>query len=118
MDGTYRSDSTASTHADRKDVFFYQADDNHYVPRALVRCCRKNTEYAKIHQLLDLEPRVVNSIQNSEQRSLFNHENIFVATHGGGAGNNWASGYTQTEAVHVRQLKYFVWRSKLFVRKS
>ena len=28
---------------DRKDVFFYQADDNHYVPRAL---------------LLDLEPRV------------------------------------------------------------
>lgn len=27
---------------DRKDVFFYQADDEHYVPRAL---------------LLDLEPR-------------------------------------------------------------
>ena len=33
---------------DRKDVFFYQADDDHYVPRAL---------------LLDLEPRVINSIQ-------------------------------------------------------
>ena len=33
---------------DRKDVFFYQADDEHYVPRAL---------------LLDLEPRVINSIQ-------------------------------------------------------
>ena len=29
-------------------VFFYQADDEHYVPRAL---------------LLDLEPRVINSIQ-------------------------------------------------------
>ena len=28
---------------DRKDVFFYQADDEHYVPRAL---------------LMDLEPRV------------------------------------------------------------
>jgi tubulin gamma len=28
---------------DRKDVFFYQADDEHYIPRAL---------------LLDLEPRV------------------------------------------------------------
>jgi tubulin gamma len=27
---------------DRKDVFFYQADDDHYIPRAL---------------LLDLEPR-------------------------------------------------------------
>ena len=29
---------------DRKDVFFYQADDGHYIPRAL---------------LLDLEPGVV-----------------------------------------------------------
>lgn len=33
----------ATDGADRKDVFFYQADDNHYIPRAL---------------LLDLEPRV------------------------------------------------------------
>lgn len=32
---------------DRKDVFFYQADDEHYIPRAL---------------LIDLEPRVINSI--------------------------------------------------------
>lgn len=35
---------------DRKDVFFYQADDNHYVPRAV---------------LLDLEPRVIHSIMAS-----------------------------------------------------
>lgn len=28
---------------DRKDVFFYQADDEHYIPRAI---------------LIDLEPRV------------------------------------------------------------
>ena len=87
---------------DRKDVFFYQADDDHYVPRAL---------------LLDLEPRVINSIQaraaaarcglrahqpalqNSDFRNLFNHENIFLSSHGGGAGNNWASGYAQAEAV-------------------
>ncbi|PWA34698.1 Gamma tubulin [Artemisia annua] len=33
---------------DRKDVFFYQADDKHYIPRAL---------------LMDLEPRVINGIQ-------------------------------------------------------
>lgn len=65
---------------DRKDVFFYQADDEHYIPRAL---------------LIDLEPRVINSIQNSEYRNLYNHENVFVADHGGGAGNNWASGYHQ-----------------------
>ena len=65
---------------DRKDVFFYQADDQHYIPRAL---------------LIDLEPRVINGIQNSEYRNLYNHENFFVSDHGGGAGNNWASGYHQ-----------------------
>lgn len=35
---------------DRKDVFFYQADDDHYIPRSV---------------LLDLEPRVIHSIMNS-----------------------------------------------------
>ncbi|KDD74765.1 tubulin/FtsZ family GTPase domain-containing protein, partial [Helicosporidium sp. ATCC 50920] len=69
---------------DRKDVFFYQADDERYIPRAC---------------LLDLEPRVINSIQNSEIRNLFNPENVFVSDHGGGAGNNWASGYHQGESV-------------------
>ncbi|KAG0475838.1 hypothetical protein HPP92_012679 [Vanilla planifolia] len=69
---------------DRKDVFFYQADDQHYIPRAL---------------LMDLEPRVINQIQNGEYRNLYNHENIFVSDHGGGAGNNWASGYHQAEQV-------------------
>jgi hypothetical protein len=33
----------ATEGGDRKDVFFYQADDEHYIPRAL---------------LIDLEPRV------------------------------------------------------------
>lgn len=61
-------------------MFFYQADDQHYIPRAI---------------LMDLEPRVINGIQNSEYRNLYNHENIFVSDHGGGAGNNWASGYHQ-----------------------
>jgi hypothetical protein len=32
-----------------QDVFFYQADDEHYIPRAL---------------LLDLEPRVINKIRS------------------------------------------------------
>jgi len=69
---------------DRKDVFFYQADDEHYIPRAL---------------LIDLEPRVINSIQNSAFSSLYNPENVFISKDGGGAGNNWASGYTQGEKV-------------------
>ena len=69
---------------DRKDVFFYQADDERYIPRAC---------------LFDLEPRVIHGIQNSEIRHLFNPENVFVSPNGGGAGNNWASGYHQGEQV-------------------
>ncbi|CAH0393487.1 unnamed protein product [Bemisia tabaci] len=65
---------------DRKDVFFYQADDEHYIPRAV---------------LLDLEPRVIHSIMNSPYAKLYNPENIYLSKHGGGAGNNWASGYSQ-----------------------
>uniref|UniRef100_A0A7S2JP68 Tubulin gamma chain n=1 Tax=Cyanoptyche gloeocystis TaxID=77922 RepID=A0A7S2JP68_9EUKA len=74
----------ATEGGDRKDVFFYQADDEHYIPRAL---------------LLDLEPRVIGSIQNSQFSNLYNPENIFISPEGGGAGNNWASGYGQAEKV-------------------
>lgn len=43
--------------------------------------------------------RVVNGIQTSDIRNLFNPENIFISKEGGGAGNNWASGFTQGEQV-------------------
>jgi len=66
---------------DRKDVFFYQGDEERYIPRAL---------------LMDLEPRVINKVAcTGPYRRLFNPENLFVAKEGGGAGNNWASGYRQ-----------------------
>ncbi|KAA8496072.1 Tubulin gamma chain [Porphyridium purpureum] len=65
---------------DRKEVFFYQADDDRYVPRAV---------------LIDLEPRVIEAIQAGVQKGLYNSENMFTAPSGGGAGNNWASGYQQ-----------------------
>ena len=42
---------------------------------------------------------MVNAIQNSDIRNLFNPENVFLSDHGGGAGNNWASGYQQGESV-------------------
>lgn len=58
---------------DHKDVFFYQADDLRYVPRAI---------------LLDLEPRVI-----GQCAAIFNRENVFVSDEGGGAGNNWAHGF-------------------------
>ncbi len=72
---------------DRKDVFFYQSDDEQYIPRAL---------------LIDLEPRVVNKLRgaSSKYKDLFNPENCFVAADGGGAGNNWASGFRQGEQHH------------------
>ncbi|KAG1670151.1 Tubulin gamma-1 chain [Nymphon striatum] len=75
----------AAEGTDRKDVFFYQADDEHYIPRAV---------------LLDLEPRVIHTIMNSPYAKLYNPENIYVSKHGGGAGNNWASGYAQGERLH------------------
>jgi Tubulin/FtsZ family, GTPase domain len=65
---------------DRKDVFFYQADDEHFIPRNL---------------MIDLEPRVIHGIQSSPYRDLYNQENFFIAKEGGGAGNNWASGFRQ-----------------------
>jgi tubulin gamma len=75
---------------DRKDVFFYQSDDDRYVPRAL---------------LIDLEPRVVNKLGHSGPlQNLFNPENMFVASEGGGAGNNWASGYRQGQEYHEQIL--------------
>lgn len=69
---------------DRKDVFFYQADDDHYIPRAV---------------LLDLEPRVINTIMGSAYSKLYNPENVYLSKHGGGAGNNWASGYSQGDKL-------------------
>jgi tubulin gamma len=70
----------ATDGGDRKDVFFYQADDEHYIPRAL---------------LFDLEPRVINSIRSSDLKNLYNPENFWMSADGGGAGNNWASGFQQ-----------------------
>ncbi|RYH15017.1 hypothetical protein EON65_32530 [archaeon] len=78
LDGTLQE--YAMNGDDRKDVFFYQADDEHFIPRNL---------------MIDLEPRVVNGIQSSPYRDLYNQENFFIAKEGGGAGNNWASGYRQ-----------------------
>ena len=67
---------------DRKDVFFYQADDEHYIPRAC---------------LVDLEPKAIEHIQKSPFGALYNPENIYIPKEGGGAGNNWGVGYQQGE---------------------
>ncbi|GAA5977511.1 hypothetical protein JCM11641_000985 [Rhodosporidiobolus odoratus] len=69
---------------DRKDVFFYQADDERYIPRAV---------------MIDLEPRVLNNIQSGQYKNLYNPENFFSSTDGGGAGNNFAKGHAAAEKV-------------------
>jgi tubulin gamma len=66
-------------------VFFYQADDEHYIPRAL---------------LIDLEPGVIHNIKNGPYANLYNPENFFVAKEGGGAGNNWAAGKYFWQKIH------------------
>ncbi|KAK1376762.1 hypothetical protein POM88_032955 [Heracleum sosnowskyi] len=71
---------------DRKDVFFHQADDQHYISRAL---------------LMDLESRVINGIQTGDYSNLFNYEIFIYVKRGRGAGNNCASGYHQTKNVMV-----------------
>ena len=63
-----------------------QADDEHYIPRAV---------------LLDLEPRVIHGILTSPYAKLYNQENIYTSSHGGGAGNNWASGHSQVSAIII-----------------
>lgn len=63
---------------DRKDVFFYESDDNHYIPRAV---------------LVDLEEKVLNRIKNSKYKKLYNPENFFIGNDGAGAGNLWSEGF-------------------------
>ncbi|WFD43180.1 calcium channel protein [Malassezia psittaci] len=83
-DGTLEDFATEGQAGDRKDVFFYQADDEHYIPRAI---------------LVDLEPRVINNIMTGPFQSLYNPENIYSSKDGGGAGNNWAQGYAAGEKI-------------------
>lgn len=42
--------------------------------------------------LIDLEPGVIQTIKKSEYANLYNPENFFQSSHGGGAGNNWGKG--------------------------
>ncbi|QIW96014.1 hypothetical protein AMS68_001532 [Peltaster fructicola] len=74
----------ATEGGDRKDVFFYQSDDTRYIPRAI---------------MLDLEPRVINSILSGPYKHIYNPENSYVHKEGTGAGNNWAAGYAMGETV-------------------
>jgi tubulin gamma len=44
--------------------------------------------------------RVINTIMSSPYARLYNPENVFMPKDGGGAGNNWAQGYSIGERVY------------------
>ncbi len=44
--------------------------------------------------------KVINGILSSPYANLYNPENIFVSKDGGGAGNNWAQGYSAGERIY------------------
>lgn len=69
---------------DKKEVFFCQADDDHFIPRAL---------------MVDLEPRVISDYAQNSKNTHFrmNPENCFIESQGSGAGNNFAIGYSKAE---------------------
>lgn len=43
--------------------------------------------------------QVIQSIMQSPFGAFYNPENIFVASNGTGAGNNWAAGYSQAQVI-------------------
>ena len=43
--------------------------------------------------------QVIHGILSSPYAKLYNPENIYMSEHGGGAGNNWGSGYSQSERL-------------------
>lgn len=43
---------------------------------------------------------MINNILSSPYANLYNPENIFVSKDGGGAGNNWAQGYSHGERIY------------------
>lgn len=57
--------------------------------------CSRRADRPTLTLLAFLSPRaqVINSILNGPYASLYNPENIFLSKEGGGAGNNWATGY-------------------------
>ena len=65
-----------------------------------------NREYAFLRHtkavlvLISANCKVINGILASPYKNLYNPENIFMSKDGGGAGNNWAQGYSAGERVY------------------
>eukprot|EP01083_Nonionella_stella_P272542 924289_1 len=66
----------SSTRNENVDVFYHEKDEGQYVPRNL---------------MIDLEPSVIEDIQNSKYSKMFHSD--FLLSGKEGANNNWAAGY-------------------------
>jgi len=49
---------------------------------------------------VDAQGQVIHNILASPYANLYNPENIFLSKDGGGAGNNWAQGYSAGEKLY------------------
>lgn len=60
-----------------------------------------NSPYSKVIYIIFVLYSITLEIKNLFlfRYKLYNPENIYLSKHGGGAGNNWASGYHQGEKL-------------------
>lgn len=56
--------------------------------------------------------QVIDAITSSPYANLYNPENMYTSKHGGGAGNNWASGYSQVLLQDLALLKFLTLKLK------
>lgn len=74
--GKYKGDGTSATQLERINVYFNEASEGRYVPRAV---------------LMDLEPGTMDSIRAGPYGQIFRPDNFVFGQ--SGAGNNWAKGH-------------------------
>ncbi|CAD5230835.1 unnamed protein product [Bursaphelenchus okinawaensis] len=65
---------------DGRELFFDLSDSGRYIYRGI---------------MADLEPRVLSMIQASEYGGVYNPENVYLASDGGGSGNTYSGGYNK-----------------------
>ena len=75
--------------AKAKQIFVSQAS---FLLNNILKCFRCIT-MARVVVVFFFQ--VIDTITSSPYANLYNPENMYTSKHGGGAGNNWASGYSQ-----------------------
>ncbi|KAI4108011.1 MAG: hypothetical protein L6R37_001293 [Teloschistes peruensis] len=87
LDGSGTYNGTSDLQLERMNVYFNEAANNKYVPRAV---------------LVDLEPGTMDAVRSSPFGQLFRPDNFVFGQ--SGAGNNWAKGHYTEGAELVDQV--------------